>query len=273
MRVLEYVHYVECPLYEDFTGVGIIFGEGRIALVDAGTKGSLKGFIFPYLKALGRHPEEIDLAIITHEHGDHFGGLPELREVSKAKVAAHEATKRRLGNGVDMILRDGERLKAGKLELQVLHTPGHSEGSICLYEASLRLLFTGDSVQGNGTIIQGIAIYTDWDAYLRSMERLSELPIETLIAAHRYRPMGKAVLKGEEARGFILESIRQAERYEEALKDLIAERMPPYSVEELNERMCALFAQGSSRPHYGASTIRAYLAKMEKKGKIGIGRG
>lgn len=267
MRVLEDVHYVECPLYEDFTGVGIILGDRGIVLVDAGTRGSLKDFVFPYLKGLGRRPEEIELVIITHEHGDHFEGLQELREFSSAKVAAHEVASRHIGESVEIILKDGERLVAGNLQLEVLHTPGHSEGSICLYEPKLRLIFTGDSVQGNGTIIQGIAIYTDWDAYLRSMERLSQLPIEILISAHRYRPMEKAILKGEEAREFIVESIRQVGRYEEALKSLLAERKTPLSIEELNERMCSLFAPGSSRPQYGASTIRAYLAK--KRGSMG----
>jgi len=262
LKVLENVHYVECPVYEEFTGIGIILGE-RITLVDAGTKGSFRDVVFPYLRGLGRRPEEIELAVITHEHGDHFEGLPELKEVSRVKVAAHEAAARRIDGGVDMLLSDGQRLRAQGLELEVVHTPGHSMGSICLYEPRLRLLFTGDSVQGNGTIIQGIAIYGDRDVYLSSMRRLSQLPVETLIAAHRYRPASGAVLRSEEARSLIFESVRQVERYETELRRLLAGRAQPPTVEELNEKLCARFAPGSTRSYFGASTIAAYLERYK----------
>jgi len=262
LKVLENIHYVECPVYEDFTGIGIILG-GRVTLVDAGTKGSFRDVVFPYLRGLGRRPEEVELAVITHEHGDHFEGLPELKEVSRVKVAAHEAAARRIEGGVDRLLRDGERLRAEGLELEVVHTPGHSPGSICLYQPSLKLLFTGDSVQGNGTIIQGIAIYGDRDIYLNSMRRLSRLPVETLVAAHRYRPGSGAVLRGEEGRGFISESIRQVERYEAELRRLLASKAQLPTVEELNEKMCAIFAPGSTRSYFGASTIAGYLERYK----------
>lgn len=262
MKVRENVHYVECPVFEDFTGVGIILGDG-IALVDAGTKGSIRDVVFPYLRGLGRRPEEVKLVLVTHEHGDHFEGLPELREVARVKVAAHEAAARRITGGVDTLLRDGERLRAEGLELEVLHTPGHSPGSICLYEPSLKLLCSGDSVQGNGTVIQGIASYGDRDTYLNSMRRLARLPLEMLVAAHRYRPASGAVLRGEEARGLIVESIRQVERYEAELRRLLEGRAQLPSVEELNEQMCAVFAPGSTRSYFGASTIAGYLERYK----------
>lgn len=265
MRVLENVHYVECPLMEDFTGIGIILGD-MITVVDAGLEGSFRDVVFPYLRDLGRRPQEIDLAVITHEHGDHFEGLPELRKVSRVKVAAHEAGANSIEPGVDMLLRDGDRLKAGGLELEVIHTPGHSPGSVCLYEPRLRLLFTGDSVQGNGTLIQGIALYGDRDIYLNSMRRLSQLPVETLVAAHRYRPASDAVLRGEEARGLISESILYVERYEAELRRLLAGTAQVPTAEELNRQMCALFTPGSTRPEYGAWTIASYLERY-KAGK------
>ncbi|MEM3046457.1 MAG: MBL fold metallo-hydrolase, partial [Candidatus Bathyarchaeia archaeon] len=141
--------------------------------------------------------------------------------------------------------------------------PGHSPGSICLYEPRLRLLFTGDSVQGNGTVIQGIALYGDRDVYLNSMKRLRQLPVETLVAAHRYRPASGAVLRGEEARAFISESIRQVERYEAELRRLIAGKTQLPTAEELNRQMCALFTPGSTRPEYGAWTIAGYLERYK----------
>ncbi|MEM2905105.1 MAG: MBL fold metallo-hydrolase [Candidatus Bathyarchaeia archaeon] len=262
MKVLENVHYVECPLMEDFTGISIVLGD-TVAVVDAGLEGSFRDVVFPYLRGLGRRPDEVELAVITHEHGDHFEGLPELRRVSRVKVAAHEAGAKSIEPGVDMLLRDGDRLKAGGLELEVIHTPGHSPGSICLYEPRLRLLFTGDSVQGNGTVIQGIALYGDRDVYLNSMKRLGQLPVETLVAAHRYRPASGAVLRGEEARAFISESIRQVERYEAELRRLIAGKTQLPTAEELNRQMCALFTPGSTRPEYGAWTIAGYLERYK----------
>lgn len=78
--------------------------------------------------------------ILTHNHFDHAAGLKALKERYNAKVFAFSD-----GPLVDEILSDGQFVKAGDDFLEVLHTPGHSTDSICLYAASLQALFSGDT--------------------------------------------------------------------------------------------------------------------------------
>ena len=149
--------------------------EKELTLIDVGLYGS-SAQIADFINQLGRSVEEIGLIIITHNHFDHMGGLAELRELTRAKVAAHGAgilnTDEELpfpgGRGVgkllrfrpfsslrkhlalkpedvDILLEGGEVLEplGG---LRVIHTPGHSPGSISFYSPGNRLLIVGDAL-------------------------------------------------------------------------------------------------------------------------------
>jgi len=149
--------------------------EKELTLIDVGLYGS-SAQIVDFINQLGRSVEEIGLIIITHNHFDHMGGLAELRELTRAKVAAHGAgilnTDEELpfpgGRGVgkllrfrpfsslrkhlalkpedvDILLEGGEVLEplGG---LRVIHTPGHSPGSISFYSPGNRLLIVGDAL-------------------------------------------------------------------------------------------------------------------------------
>lgn len=79
-------------------------------------------------------------AIATHEHFDHTATLVEVAEKLGAKVVAHQDSPIRC----DLRVNDGDELKLGRSRLQVLHTPGHTEDSICIYDG--REVFTGDTL-------------------------------------------------------------------------------------------------------------------------------
>ncbi|MBI5888883.1 MAG: MBL fold metallo-hydrolase [Deltaproteobacteria bacterium] len=100
--------------------------------------------------------------IHTHGHFDHVGAGERLRKALKAPIAIHKddlplmagAHEDAMRFGIktpkqplpDIMLKDGDTLKAGSLTLEVLHTPGHTKGGICLYSRSEGLLFTGDTL-------------------------------------------------------------------------------------------------------------------------------
>lgn len=86
--------------------------------------------------------------ILTDNHPDHNRAALNIKEQYKAKVLAYHN-----GPGVDELLKDGQFIKAGDDILEVLHTPGHSSDSICLYTPSEKALFSGNTqlrIMGSG---------------------------------------------------------------------------------------------------------------------------
>lgn len=98
-----------------------------------------------------RNGVEIAYVIDTHVHADHYSGGPELARRSGAAYALHESNLGRLCCDF-MPLRDGQRLAAGNVLVDVLHTPGHTPDSICLLVRDLRrgdepwFVLTGDTL-------------------------------------------------------------------------------------------------------------------------------
>jgi glyoxylase-like metal-dependent hydrolase (beta-lactamase superfamily II) len=82
----------------------------------------------------------IKFVLATHEHFDHTRTIKELAARAGAKVVAHVKSPLE----ADLRVDDGDTMQLGKSEIQVLHTPGHTEDSICVYDG--RNLFTGDTL-------------------------------------------------------------------------------------------------------------------------------
>lgn len=99
--------------------------------------------------------------------------------------ARHEIFWKMVGKPVvpDRLLQDGDELVFDDLCLQVIATPGHSPGSICLYEPKSRTMFSGDSIIGNG-FFTGTPQIANFDDYLDSMEKLRDWHPEVVISAH-----------------------------------------------------------------------------------------
>jgi hydroxyacylglutathione hydrolase len=89
----------------------------------------------------GTNPKNI---LITHSHFDHTGALREIKDKLNVPVAAHPADAARLPLSSDMNLKDRDTVSLGKINLKVLHTPGHTPGSLCFIFD--RFLFSGDTL-------------------------------------------------------------------------------------------------------------------------------
>jgi hypothetical protein len=170
---------------------------------------SSKGFILDYLKKIGRKPEEISLLILTHSHPDHVGAAKAIKAITGCAVAAHAAERswiedvdlqarerpvpgfKTLVGGsvkVDRILQDGDTLEAlvlkngaaSSLKVHVIHTPGHSSGSISLWLPEEGALFTADAVPIPGDM----PIFDDILASASSIQRLRSIfGIKVLLSA------------------------------------------------------------------------------------------
>ena len=135
----------------------LVFGD-RCCVIDPGISAS------SVLKHKGDYNIRIDVLINTHCHFDHVGanasilgnggveayaGVYDADALSSGDDSLQLASlfgKRPVKHNVDKVLLDGDAIDLGGLTLEVLHTPGHTKGSICLYEPVSRTMFTGDSV-------------------------------------------------------------------------------------------------------------------------------
>ncbi len=86
--------------------------------------------------------------IITHRHGDHTAGLEEIKSATQAPIASHADDAEAIPIAPDMVLRDGDVLEVGNLKLQIIHTPGHTPGAVCILAGDR--LFTGDTLFPGG---------------------------------------------------------------------------------------------------------------------------
>src|SRR6185436_2257972 len=94
-------------------------------------------------------------------------------------------------------------------DYEVFHIPGHSPGSMGLYERERKVFLCGDALQAQGTVTQGIAGAADREGYLRSVEKVERLEIEHLLAAHPYLPFtGSYVHPASEVKRYLAECRR-----------------------------------------------------------------
>ena len=85
--------------------------------------------------------EDLRYIILTHYHYDHADAAIEIKKQTKAKILVHEVDTKFLDFKTDKSLKDNEIIDLGDCKLRVIHTPGHTPGSICLYEEKSKSLF------------------------------------------------------------------------------------------------------------------------------------
>lgn len=183
-----------------------LISEPRMTLIDTGLIGSGRS-VQRYAKRIGRSIDDLDQIICTHAHPDHIGAVRELAADREVEVLMHPADlaglRVRLRDAVanrnrsQLIayftrhpgeatpITDGQVLPMlGGLE--VVHTPGHTPGSVCLYAPRLKLLFSGDVLQViRGKVTFASTVFSDDVALARaSVARMAALDVETIAFSH-----------------------------------------------------------------------------------------
>jgi glyoxylase-like metal-dependent hydrolase (beta-lactamase superfamily II) len=165
-----------------------------ITLIDTGVAGC-EAAIFSAIRSAGRDPSEIGWVVLTHAHPDHIGAARVIREATGCRIAAHPAERAwiedvalqnrerpvpgfdRLVSGpveLDRQLADGDRFRPDESpegELRVIHSPGHSPGSVSLFLEREGALFSGDAVPVPGDL----PVYDDACASLQTLRKLRDL--------------------------------------------------------------------------------------------------
>jgi len=132
------------------------------------------------LKATGWKLTDI---LVTHHHADHTDGIMELKEKYKCRVVAPAAEAAQIP-GVDLTVREGDKVEVGKLSANVIETPGHTNGHIAYWFHADKLAFVGDTLFsiGCGRVIEGTP-----GMMWRSLLKLRDLPDDTdIYCGHEY---------------------------------------------------------------------------------------
>ena len=199
----------------------LLVSDRELTLIDTGNKDKIEN-IRSKFDHTGHSLDQLKRIIPTHCHPDHIGSMAALKKVTGAQVLAHEAEvpfithEGRLPKArgpawllhsltepvfraerchVDRILKHGDSIEG--TGLTVIHTPGHSPGSICLYHSGTRALFTGDALINMFGKVRGPIPAFCWNSQLarRSLAALMDLDVETVYFAH-----GETVRKGANER-------------------------------------------------------------------------
>ena len=183
--------------------------EPELSLIDCGYARS-RGRIGKAISEQGRSLTELTRVVCTHGHPDHAGGARELA-LAGIPVFIHPADGERLAITWRDMLRQPSRgrlfaamtpeppqtvpIEDGDVlpmldGLRVVHTPGHTPGSVCFYGARDRVVFVGDTLQRRfGRVTFASSLYSDNIALARrAVQRLASLDVETVVFSH-YPPL------------------------------------------------------------------------------------
>ena len=246
-EVLPGTYLLKVPFGPVWTGIALVRGEKNV-LIDSSHL-EPEAYLLPALGELGMKVGDIDWLLNTHVHGDHIGGHHALVTKYGLKTATLASAADALRDPVkvairvrtrfpqnspppqsylkgvepDRLLAEGELLEG---RFRALSTPGHDDDCLVWIDTETGTAFTGDSLQANGTVCQGVAFYRDLAAYRRTLGKMAAEPLANLVCGHDYDGIG-SVVRGREnvlkALDFCESRVRL---YDEKIRQYVAEGVP-----------------------------------------------
>lgn len=306
---LEQVHDRVYRLAAPFEGGGltnvyVVRGE-KTAVVDSGVLGTPTNDLAPALGSIGLSLSDVDVVLNTHGHMDHLGGNSELKDAG-AEINLHRADAPRahsnqlhvdtsrealkllglehlapereafllrlLGRevGVDRVLEDGDTVDLGRdVRLRVVHTPGHTPGSVCYWFEAAGLLITGDSIQARGSRPGGMPVLEQPGTYPDSLHKAEAIDAQALLMGHAFKgPNGDLgpVARGPRVAEVFRESVAVHEAWERAVREAAAAEpnagggvVAKRAVEALRARFNLVDLPSDGYPSSGVMTLPGYL--------------
>ena len=147
----------------------------RVSIVDPAEYKACDNVIKKYKK--------LDFFLNTHHHADHVDGNLELKKKYNSKILGFEQDKDRIP-GIDILLKENQKHKIGKLEFEVIFVPGHTKGHVAFFFFKEKVVFTGDTLfsLGCGRIFEGTP-----EMMYQSLNKLKNLPENTRVyCGHEY---------------------------------------------------------------------------------------
>lgn len=245
-EVLPDTYLLKVPFGPVWTGIILIKGEKNI-LIDSSHL-EPENYLIPALEKLDVKLSDIDWLLNTHVHGDHIGGHHSLVTKYGLKTATLNSSVDALRDPVKVAIRvrtrfpknspapqsylkgvEPDKVLAERELLEgrfyALATPGHDDDCLTWVDTKTGTAFTGDSIQANGTPCQGVGFYRDKNAYLGSLDKLSEAKFENIVCGHDYDGIG-SVIKGADEVSAVLQYCKdRVALYDSKIKEYVSSGM------------------------------------------------
>lgn len=204
MEIVPGVHIIEGVSANSY-----LIDEAEMTLIDTGFPGNTKKILQYITDNLHRTPTDLKSIILTHCDIDHIGNANELRKRTGAKIFAHpldatiiagEQKRPTQQKGIGILIRLSElilQIKPFSVDtmihqdeiisgLTILHMPGHTPGSIALYDNTRKVLFVGDTLRYKHGVVQGPPTSMTWNVQqtYQSIEKLMPLDFKVMLSGH-----------------------------------------------------------------------------------------
>jgi len=206
MEIIEGLHRVdEASANMAHANVYLVINGKALTVIDTGTPGNAKKTV-EYIQKIGFQPTDVKTIILTHYHMDHMGSVKELKDLTNAKIAAHTEDADYVSGKkpfpkpknilfravssfvkpetvpVDVILKEGDKISG----LTVIHTPGHTLGSIMLLDEGRKALFAGDTLRYDSKKVSGASeqFTADLNQAKESVAKAAALNFDVMLPGH-----------------------------------------------------------------------------------------
>jgi len=172
-----------------------VVGNKRATIIDTGV-GNRMNPIWPQLEQLGIGAQNVDNVVITHAHHDHAMGVFLILDKAKPRIYVHEVDSRYIASSIGNSLvkvKEGDIIETELWPLEVIWTPGHTEGGMCLYSRDQKILFSGDTAFPDGYFGRFDGEGGSLEDLIKSLRKLVKLRVEIMLAGH-----GLPVIQGAE---------------------------------------------------------------------------
>jgi hydroxyacylglutathione hydrolase len=163
-----------------------VVGRDEAIVIDTGV-GNSANPVWPQLEELGVAPGNVKGVVLTHAHHDHAMGAFIILQRANPKVYVHRLDAQYIAShlGPNLVkVEDGDIIPTELWPLEVIWTPGHTKGGMCLYAREQGILFSGDTVFPDGYYGAYYGESGSLQEMVESLRRLSEVDVEVMLPGH-----------------------------------------------------------------------------------------